>query len=220
MSQSPFASLNFSTSTGDDVTAVTENRRRFFDQLGLHEEHLAAPRQVHSATIHQADEPGTFQDCDALFTLREDLWLSVLTADCIPILIWSLEKPVIAAVHSGWRGTRQKILSGLITRLQKELGIDPGSLLVFLGPGLQKDHFEVGPEFESFFEHRFLEKREGRLYFDNSGALREQALEAGIQAEHLEDLGYCTYEDQDRFYSHRRDGQTTGRMMAIIGRRG
>lgn len=88
-----------------------------------------------------------------------------------------------------------------------------------IGPGLRQQNFEVGQEFKAKFPKAYLSELEGRLYFDNAGLLRDQARACGLESENIEDLDICSFQDEQRFYSHRRDGQQTGRMLALIGRR-
>jgi len=219
VSHGSFAGLNMSANTGDDPLSVEQNRMAFLQDLGVRELDLAKPGQIHSARVLPALKPGVYPECDALITSRRGIFLSILTADCIPVLIWSDQSSAVAAVHAGWRGSETGILTKVVEGLKREYGIDPGSLYMCIGPGLRQQNFEVGQEFKAKFPKAYLSELEGRLYFDNAGLLRDQARACGLESENIEDLDICSFQDEQRFYSHRRDGQQTGRMLALIGRR-
>ena len=103
--------------------------------------------------------------------------------------------------------------------MHKEMGADMQSLSMVIGPGLSQEHFEVGPEFSDKFSADFLMPLQSsdRYLFDNNAYLRDTAIRLGVPAHQIETLPYCSFRDENLFYSHRRDGGTTGRMMSVIG---
>lgn len=208
-----------STSRGDTLTNVNANRQIFLNTFGITESQLAEPLQVGRDGIAIVDEPGKYADTDALITTTPGLFLRVLTADCSPILIWSRTEPIVAAVHSGWQGSELNILGQTLHMMHSTLGADYASLQVALGPALTQENFEVGPEFSDKFASKYLAPRKGsdRFQFDNNAFLRDTALDMGVPDDQIEILPYCSYSDDDLFFSHRRDGGTTGRMMSVIG---
>ena len=215
-SPAPYDSLNMSVSTGDDKQNVARNRKAWLGSLGFDENQVAIPLQVHGSEIGRANTSGEYDRCDALITQQRGVVLSVRTADCVPVLIWSSTSKSIAAVHSGWRGTELNILGKTLTALvtMDNLAAD---LNVAIGPGMRVENFEVGPEFHDKFAAEYLETRNGRLFFDNFKLLIDQALNAGVPAEQIEDLGFCSFADSELFFSHRRDGPRTGLMLSVIG---
>jgi len=217
VSEGSYESLNLSLNTSDRLEHVRENRRRWFAALGIAEAGLGIPNQVHSGTVKVISEPGQVPECDALVTREPGLFLSVLTADCTPVLIWSKKARAVAAVHAGWRGTASGILARTLTTMQAELDCVPQDLQVYIGPGLGVDNFEVGSEFRDIFASTYLHQAHGSLRFDNTAALVAQAVKAGVSLDHIESSSHCTFADSDLFFSHRRDRGITGRMMSVIG---
>ncbi|NQV29768.1 MAG: peptidoglycan editing factor PgeF [Candidatus Marinimicrobia bacterium] len=219
VSPEPFRSLNMSVARGDMAENVSQNRNLFLNKLGITENHLAQPLQVSRDGVRLVDSPGKYENLDALLTVTPGLFLSVLTADCSPILVWSDEKSLVAAVHSGWQGSELNILGQTLEAIIGILKINPSSLYVAIGPGLSQDNFEVGPEFVDKFSTPYLRPlhHSDRYHFDNNQFLVDTAIESGVPVEQIEVLPFCTYRDEELFFSHRRDGLKTGRMMSVIG---
>jgi len=208
-----------STSKGDDLHNVMANRQLFLSEFDITESQLAEPLQVGRDGVLIVDTPGQYPETDALITTIPGLFLRVLTADCSPILIWSNEDSIVAAVHSGWQGSELNILGQTLNLMKTDLGAKADSLRIALGPALTREKFEVGPEFSDKFAPDYLTpKRESdRFLFDNNAYLRDTAIDFGVPENQVEILPYCSYKDDELFFSHRRDGGTTGRMMSVIG---
>jgi len=208
-----------SISRGDSLTNVTENRQIFLKGYGIDESHLAQPVQISRAGIEMVNEPGKYPATDALITETPGVYLSILTADCSPVMIWSNEKPVIAAVHSGWQGSELNILGQTLQMVMDSFQVSPASLSIVIGPGLSQEHFEVGPEFEQKFQGVYLQKNSQNRHsnFNNNQFLLDTAVSTGVLKEQIEILPYCSFRDEHLFYSHRRDRGVTGRMMSVIG---
>jgi YfiH family protein len=221
------SSLNLGYSKWDSPERVTRNRKRFLSALSLEDTSLATLRQIHSNRVHIiGDLAGEWNrpEGDALITGLQGVTLAVQTADCIPILLADPVKKVIAAVHSGWRGTLSRVLSETVRAMQNAFGTRPADLLVALGPGIQACCFQVGPEVAQLF---FREYQDGGLIvpmheipdkylLDMERALEIQCVEAGIDPENCYSSGACTRCNADEFFSYRAEGARTGRMMAVI----
>lgn len=208
-----------STSRGDSEANVTANRQIFLNEFGANQTMLAEPLQVGGEGIKIVENPGKYTDQDALITTTPGLFLRVLTADCAPILIWSMKTPLIAAVHSGWQGSELDILGKTLKMIQDELGADMESLCVVIGPGLSEEKFEVGLEFSDKFSDEYLKPINNgtKFLFNNNAYLYDTVKRFGVPAAQIEIMQYCSYRDDDLFFSHRRDKGTTGRMMSVIG---
>ena len=208
-----------SISRGDIEKNVSANRKVFLKQLGINEAQLSEPLQVSRDGIEIVDVPGEYAHCDALITAQPGVFLRVLTADCSPILIWSHEQALVAAVHSGWQGSELDILGQTLKKMHTEMGAEMGSLYLAIGPGLSQDNFEVGSEFGDKFPAAYLlpHQNSQRYLFNNNAFLRDTAIELGVPPHQIETLPFCSYRDDELFFSHRRDGGTTGRMMSVIG---
>jgi polyphenol oxidase len=229
VSSGPYASLNLGPRSGDDLSAVRENRGRFLHALGLEGTPVLAPRQVHSAII-SVDRDGTplpdstVVDGDAVVTDRAGVALMVLAADCLPILLFDPQRQAIAAVHAGWRGTAGAIAARAVEAMRDAFGSDPADMQAALGPAIGRCCYEVGPEVleevraaTSLAPNRLydpLPNAKGML--DLVAANTAQLAGAGLRPQHIHALNICTACNTDRFFSHRRDGEPTGRAGAAI----
>jgi polyphenol oxidase len=222
--------LNLSCVPWDLPELVAENRRRFLDAAGLHGTHLATISQVHSDRIHiienNTGQWNASATGDALVSRVRGTVLAVQVADCFPILVADPETGTAAAIHAGWRGTRSRILAKTVAAMKRSAGSEPASLRVAIGAGIRACCFEVGAEVVAQFHHEYptgaLASRhpqhEGKFLLDLPAALRYQAEEAGIKSDTVFDLGLCTCCNSDEFFSYRREGDRSGRMMGLIGR--
>lgn len=208
-----------SIARGDKADNVAANRNLFFCEMGMSESEIAQGVQVSRDGIKIVNSPGRYAASDALITQEANVYLAVLTADCSPILIWSQDKPLVAAVHSGWQGSELNILGQTLEKMRDELAVNPQSIHVTIGPGLTAENFEVGLEFQDKFPLEYLSRglRKGKFFFDNNRYLKATALDVGVLEKNIEILPYCSFRDEELFFSHRRDKVTTGRMLSVIG---
>lgn len=175
---------------------------------------VAWARQVHSARALAA-HPGACGEGDALFSDLPDLALSVVTADCVPVMLAGAQN--LAAVHAGWRG----LVSGVILATLKAAGGGSG-WTAWLGPAIGPCCYEVGEDVAAqvaaaSVPEVILPGPAGRPHLDLIAAARRQLAAAGI--EEIHSISSCTRCDSERLYSYRREGTGTGRNMAFIWRR-
>ncbi len=130
---------------------VKENRKLFSQSLGLKENRIVAQKQTHSDIIRYVEKSGRIEESDALITDKANLGLAVSAADCVPIFIYDRKNKVIAAVHSGWRGTQKKILLKTIIKLQSDFASKTENLFVFIGPSIKQKNYQVGEEVAAAF---------------------------------------------------------------------
>jgi YfiH family protein len=208
---------NMSYKVGDSKDNVEANRHKFFSSLGIDQSRLAVPQQVHSDKIMIIDKPGYYENTDALITTKQNLFLIISTADCYSLLIYDNERKAASAVHSGWRGTQKKILTRTINTLLSDIGCTKKNLIIFIGPGLCKEHFEVGKDVAGLFESRFVEHTEGKYFVDLKAHILDQLHEIGIAPGQIEAPPLCTYEQKEYLHSYRRDRNGSGRMFSVIG---
>ncbi len=217
-SQPPFDSLNLGLSTADDVHTVRRNRTLFFKALGLSAEQMVFPQQVHSANVQVVRQPGVIAECDALITAEKNLFLTVQTADCFPVFLYDPIKKVVALVHSGWRGTAQNIVGKTVLRMKNDFNCQAEDLRVGIGPGVQQMCYQVDQQTAKHFEPRFLkDDGPGHFRLDLQGAIIHQLQQSGVPLKHIEVENVCTHCAQETYFSYRRDGQNSGRMMGVIG---
>ena len=157
--------LNLGFTDWDSRARVLQNRAKFFAALGAGKMRVVALRQIHSDIIHvvgAADFPQGEQapQGDALITREPGILLAMQTADCIPILLADTKQRAVAAIHSGWRGTAQRIAEKTLGRMQMEFGTRPQDVVAALGPGIGGCCYEVGHEVVKEFAAKFPNARE------------------------------------------------------------
>lgn len=215
---SPFCN-NMSFKVGDDESNVRENRRIFFDSLGINHSSLAIPQQVHSDNVLCIDKPGCYKDADGLITQTANVYLIISTADCYSVLIYDKSNKAIGNIHSGWRGTQKKIVTKAFEMMKNEFGGKPENFAVFIGPGISRDNFEVGGEVAEMFEEKYSVKRNGKYFIDLKQNIFDQLKNSGIKNSQMEAYPNCTYNEKDFLHSYRRDREKSGRMFSVIGMR-
>lgn len=211
--------FNMSYKIGDDTDAVKKNRQDFFNELGIDGSKVTFQFQVHSTIHNYVNETCFFNGSDGLYTDKNDLFLAVNVADCVPVFVYDAENKAVAGIHSGWKGTQQKIVTHTIRTMSDRFNSKPENLYVYVGPGISVKNFEVGKEVYDLFDDEFKEKRDGKLYVDLRKDIYTRLINIGVPAENIEVCGYCTYEDDKLFHSYRRDGAKSGRMLGVIGMR-
>jgi YfiH family protein len=209
--------MNLSFRVGDQEENVRRNREIFFGSLGIGTSELAVPGQVHSTVVVRVGGPGSYPACDALITDARRVFLCVSVADCVPLLLYDPGIPAVAAVHAGWRGVAGRIVERAVGLMQRDLAVVPGRLRAYLGPSASVCCYAVGEEVASQFDPRFVQRDGGRFLVDLKQAARQQLLDAGVPAEQIEVSPSCTISEAQLFHSFRRDGERSGRMMAVIG---
>lgn len=212
--------FNLSFSVGDDENIVKENRMAFANELGLDISQIAFQKQVHSDIITIVESAGSISASDAMITNKKNLGLAISSADCTPIFIYDKINSVIAAVHSGWRGTEKKILTKTINKLISSFKTQTKNLIVYVGPSIHQENYEVGEEVAEKFDSKYLLRKNEKIYLDVLGANLDQLKEFEIPVEQIEVSPLCSYEEKNLLHSYRRDGQYSGRSLGIIAIKG
>ena len=213
--------LDFSEFISIDVHAVfSQNLRQdslsaIAASLGFSTEKIANPEQVHSAQVDLAESPGEYLGMDGLVTQNPDIVLTLKVADCVPVYLYEPCKKMIGMVHSGWRGTVEKIVPNTI-QLMLENGAETGEIRCFLGPAIGICCYEVNGEVAHKFDGEATIKLETRKWKVGLHAqISLQLAAAGIPEENIQTSDMCTYESQD-CHSYRRNGKNAGRMFAFL----
>ncbi|GIT91115.1 laccase domain protein [Jannaschia pagri] len=217
-----FAGLNCGVGSSDQAEAVATNRARVAEAMGGP---LRAVHQVHSATAIAVDGPlpDPRPQADAMVSAQPGEVLTILTADCQPVLFHDPVNRVIGAAHAGWKGALGGVLEATVDEMEAR-GADRSQIRAAIGPSISQRAYEVGPEFLDTFMAKDPEARDhfaqganGRYQFDLIGYGLRRLRGAGVQAEWT---GHCTYSDPARFYSYRRTthaGEADyGRLIAAI----
>lgn len=218
ISVAPFDGLNLGLHTADNPQDVKKNRRLFFEKLSISRDRVVFPEQVHSSKVQIVSKPGIVEKCDGLITSQKNLFLSVQTADCFPVFLYDPNKEVIALIHSGWRGTASNICGETILMMKDRLGCNPHDILAAVGPGVQQNCYQVDEKTAAHFASAFLLPDGEKHYKLNvQEAIVAQLREKGVPAAQIEIDSTCTHCAVQLYYSYRRDGAKSGRMMGIIG---
>lgn len=211
--------------TGDHPEVYNVSRRNLAQILDLPVEQLVFPRQTHTDCVAEiAVLPETeIIETDALITDQKSICICVQTADCVPVIIYDSKQQIIAVVHSGWRGTVNKIVEKTIQKLIINYHSNPQKLYAAIGPSIGPNVYEVGNEVVDAVKRNFIHS-EKLLFKNNSGkyhfnlweANKQLLLANNIPVENMEVLKECSFELADKYYSARRDGVETGRMVTGI----
>ena len=220
----PFDSLNLGLSVDDEPANVLENRQRFCAALGLEQERLVVPGQVHGTTLAWVgeseagrgafDRESVIHRHDGLLTGAPGLGLAVSYADCVPVVIVArrADGPAYAVVHAGWRG----MLAGIVGQAATELARRGRLLGAVVGPSIGPCCFTVDEHLRVRFEERFPGSA-GESTVDLWACAGRELEAAGVPPAAVTVAALCTMSDA-RFFSHRRDHGSTGRHLAIAWR--
>lgn len=220
VSPPPWDSLNLGDHVGDDPARVAENRRRLAVALGLPAE-PAWLTQVHGTDVLELDGPDipAERTADAAISSRPGRVLAVLTADCLPVVFCRRDGRRIGIAHAGWRG----LAAGVLEATATAMAAPPGALMAWIGPGIGAAAYEVGADVRDACLAAsgpdagacFRPGRPGRWHFDLAGLARRRLEALGLAG--VYGGGWCTHDDPQRFFSHRRDGgeRPTGRMATV-----
>lgn len=217
-----YSSLNLGAHVGDRSDAVADNRRQLVTACDLPSEPLWL-NQVHGTYVIYGGAAAFREqppNADAVISRDGRDVLGILTADCLPIMLCSTSRKELAAMHCGWRS----LSGGIVAETVKSMTSDTSELLAWLGPAISQPAFEVGDEVRDIFlagvENAatcFVPNENERWQADLYGLARLYLAAAGVDRTYGGDL--CTFRDDKRFFSYRRDGQC-GRMATLIWSRG
>ncbi len=221
-----FSGLNCGLGSSDQTEAVDLNRKRVAEAMEVDPVEMVGVHQVHSPNVVTVDAPlnGERPKADALVTNVPGLALTILTADCQPVLFADPDAKVIGAAHAGWRGALDGVLEATLDTMES-LGAKRENISAVIGPTISQAAYEVGPEFlddfmaESPENARFFANGQGdRLQFDLPAFGLHRLRQANVG--NAEWTRHCTYSDADRFYSYRRSTHANeadyGRLISAI----
>jgi len=189
-----------------------------FAQLRKAIETIVTIRQVHGRRVIVVT-PRYLRDtkiteADGVITDISDCALTVRTADCLSMFIFDPKHKAIGLVHAGWRGTKKEIIPHAIRLMKEKFDSQPKDLKVAFGPSIRACCYQVGDEFKKYFPQETVQRNTG-LYFDLPLANRNQLLRFGVHRKNIFDCELCTCCDK-QFFSYRREGEKTGRMISLL----
>lgn len=216
-SKGPYEGLNLALHVNDNKSDVYANRAILRDELPMPNEPYWL-KQTHSVECMELPyEYRESSDADASYTALPEHVCIVQTADCLPVLIVDSSGQQVAAIHAGWRGLADAIISKTVHRLDA----NPEQLHVWMGPAISQTHFEVGPEVKQAFESLNAANQQafkasvnaGKYMADIFALARNELVNLGVS--YISGGGVCTFSNPQAYYSYRRDG-VTGRQASFI----
>jgi polyphenol oxidase len=234
-SSHPYATLNFGYHVEDDLNAVTKNRKLFGKIIGLMPERWVGAEQVHGVEVQNVskadagkgalDYSSAIKGTDGLLTADTNLLLTACYADCTPLYFWSEEHSAVGIAHAGWKGTVGEIASIMVEKFKTSYGIDAKDLSVAIGPSIGVCCYEVDDKvadkvkaLSGINTEIVLVLKENGHYMLNLQLLNKLILlKSGVLEQNIHLTSLCTSCHTETFYSHRKEGAPTGRMMSYIG---
>ena len=237
VSKEHLASLNLSFSVEDAKENVLENFRRIGERFGKAPKDFVLSKQSHETKVLKVGmkdrgkgitKERDYEGIDALITDEEGLILSCFSADCVPILFYDPIRKAVGACHSGWRGTKGKILRNVVEEMSKHFSSNPADILIAIGPSISKEQYIVSEDLGLSFLEDYKDcseedssspirrLSEDKFQLDLWDLNRRIALDCGLKKEHISISGYCTMENPELFFSHRYSQGKRGLQGAFI----
>ena len=236
VSKEHLASLNLSFSVEDAKENVLENFRRIGERFGKTPEDFVLSKQSHETKVLKVGtkdrgkgitKDRDYEGIDALITDEKGIILSCFSADCVPILFYDPIHKTVGACHSGWRGTKGKILQNVVEEMRKHFSSNPADILIAIGPSICKEQYVVSEDLALSFLEDYPDLGEDtaspiqriskdKFQLDLWDLNRRIALNCGIKEEHISISGYCTMENPELFFSHRYSQGRRGLQGAFI----
>ncbi len=222
----PYAGLNMSYRVSDDPKVVSQNVCDMKLAVGIHEGRIVTMCQVHGDNIVEVKDKKLKEagEADGMMTATADVYLGVLTADCVPLLFVAPKQKLVAAVHAGWRGTLAGIAEKAVKLFNSRYGVEANELEVALGPSIGACCYEVKDDVAGPLLKRWgdiaklsIQTGNGEMYLDLRQLNHDVLAQAGIPAENIFQVGPCTGCSPSDFFSYRRERSETGRQISFIG---
>lgn len=222
----PYAGLNVSYRVGDDPKVVSQNVCDLKLAVGIHDGRIVTMRQVHGDHIVEIKDRKLKEagEADGMVTGEADVFLAVLTADCVPLLFVAPKQRLVAAVHAGWRGTLAGIVEKTVHFFENQYGVPGVDLEVALGPSIGPCCYEVQDDVVGPLMKRWgklmtpsVVVKDGKSFIHLRRLNRDILRAAGVPGNQLYQVGPCTSCAADEFFSYRRERSETGRQMSVVG---
>ena len=213
--------------TNENPIDILENRSLL--QQNFPQMKFVVANQTHSDNIAVIDREVTLgwdaletavENCDALITNQKGVMLTVLTADCVPILLFDPIQNVVATVHAGWKGTQQAIVYKTIKKMETMFACEAKDMLAAVAPSIGVCCYEVGDEVIQYFlndKQAYIEKENGKYMLNLPYINIRQLLEVGLEEKNIEASEVCTSCEVESYFSYRKEQGCSGRFMSMIG---
>lgn len=222
------ATMNISTTRGDDPEAIKENKRRIAEAIGVEVDSMTFTHQTHTtnvAVVKSEDKGKRFMETDGMITNVPGICLVTFYADCVPLYFVDPVKKAIGMSHSGWRGTVGKIGKVTVEKMMETYGSDPADMIAAIGPSICQDCYEVSEDVimefknnfsEELWDELFYKKENGKYQLNLWKANEAVFLEAGIRKDNIAVTNVCTHCNPDILFSHRTTGGNRGNLSAFL----
>lgn len=231
-SNGKYDSLNLGINTLDSQIDILKNYNYLCENLKLNFENLIMSNQIHGDKLELIKEKyvnsdpvfnSIFKDTDGFFTDIPGVVIVTHYADCVPVYIVDTKKKIVGICHSGWKGTVKKISRKMVLKYCEEYNSSIEDLEVWIGPHIGTKYFVVNEDVKFIFETEFqngsdfiTEGIESEIHIDLGLCIERDLLSMGIKPNKIIREDFCSYRDEELFFSYRRDDGNTGRMAAII----
>ncbi|MDY0408110.1 peptidoglycan editing factor PgeF [Virgibacillus soli] len=231
VSAAPFHALNMGLHVKDNPEHVRLNREYLATSLKLPLENWVCGEQIHQTTVHvvkkedsgkgATDISTTIRNVDGFITKETGILCTAFFADCVPLYFFDPTTSYIGIAHAGWKGSVSRMAEAMVNSFISH-GVQVENLQVVIGPCISKDYYEVDHRVVDNIPIQFREKtvtplRDKHYLLDLKQLNVEILLQCGVLRNNIDITDLCTFRNEDLFYSHRRDGGKTGRMLAYIG---
>jgi len=218
--------------TKEQIEENKNSYRKLCDNLGIEYKNIVKTNQVHKDMIKPVEmkininEPdfyeAIYKETDGLLTNKKELALCATNADCIVLMMYDPNKKVIANVHSGWKGTVQKIAAKTIDKMQELYKCNPKDIICCISPSIRKCHFEVDSDVKELFDEAFIDLKETaekcneKWHIDTVKINIDMLKEKGLREENIIDSNICTVCNSKQIHSYRGSGHTNGLEIGLI----
>ena len=222
----PYAGLNVSYRVGDDPKVISQNICDMKLAVGIHDGRIITMKQVHGDNIVEVKDKSLKEagEADGMVTAEKDIYLGVLTADCLPLLFVAPKQKLVAAVHAGWRGTLAGLAEKTVHFFKTQYDVEADELEVALGPSIGVCCYEVKDDVAGPLMKRWgklttpsIVVKKGKSFINLRRLNRDILRASGVPGNRLFQVGPCTSCAADEFFSYRREHSETGRQISFIG---
>ena len=204
--------FNFSFFFNHSIIAKIQNKNSSI----FSNERVAVPFQTHSSNVEIITKPGIYNNVDGLICSKNNnIILTIKVADCVPIYLYDKKKNYYGLIHSGWRGTKNKIIKNAINIFFNTINSNPENILAVIGPHIQKCCYEVDIDVAQYFSHTTKIKGRNKWFLSLAHEIKNDILNLGVPLNNIHISNICTYESLD-CESFRRDGEKSDRMIGVI----
>lgn len=200
---------------------IEKNRTAFFKKIKIDKNLVVGAKLIHENNVQivtKKQAGKSIVKTDGLITNEKNLFLTITVADCLPIFFYDTKKQIIALVHAGWRGLAKNILKKTVKKLIHDFQSKPEDILLKIGPGIDKCHFEVKKDVLDKFENftNAILKKDKKTYLDLKKIAKQQLIDLGIKEKNIKINPDCTYCLKDKYFSYRRDKPKDLETMIIV----